>query len=70
MEVRFFLLQGKLATVQLAPASVGPGRTVENLRFAHDLSARMSARYGPPFDCGSEASGASHFRCASGGRAR
>jgi len=52
MEVRFFFRDGLLTALQLTPATLGRSR--EDLSFARDMSARLTARYGRAFDCGDQ----------------
>jgi hypothetical protein len=56
MEVRFFFRENGLTSVQLAPVAVGTQTRAANLRLAEALSARLTARYGAPFDCGDRTS--------------
>lgn len=52
MEVRFFFRDNGLTSVQLAPVAAGVQKRVQNMQLASDLAARLTARYGAPFDCG------------------
>ena len=52
MDVMFFFREGGLSAVQLAPVSIEPGQTTQNLRLAHEFADQLTVRYGSPFSCG------------------